>query len=116
MPFIAGIIYYIYFNFYISKEYKNYKPTTVSSFLLANICLLVGMMLIGALDASPDKLDKNLSVVIFDEQKSYPSINSDWRLLENFGNKLVLINLVMPEDSNRYPIKIVDPEKIEEIY
>lgn len=70
----------------------------------------------GVNDAKLENLEKQLSVVIFDGQPKYPNENTDWRLLENLGDKFVLINLSNGDETKTYPIKVVEYKAINTIY
>lgn len=70
----------------------------------------------GRNDAKLENLEKQLSVVIFDEQPKYPNEGTDWRLLENLGDKFVLIDLNNGNETKKYPIKVVEYKTINSIH
>jgi hypothetical protein len=92
-----------------------YKTLLSPLMALLSIGFLIGMVSNGINDSKEENLSKNLSVVIFEEQKSYPNEETDWRLLENLGDKLILINLKRYKDNKNYFIKVIEIEKIDNI-
>lgn len=114
VPLFAGAFYYMYAHFFIFGG-QVYKTLLSPLMALLSIGFLIGMVSNGINDSKEENLSKNLSVVIFEEQKSYPNEETDWRLLENLGDKLILINLKRYKDNKNYFIKVIEIEKIDNI-
>lgn len=114
LPLVTGAIYYVYAHFFIfgDETDKSYLSPLIA---LLSVFFLVMMFFSGANDSGDKELSKNLNVVIFDEQKFYPNKETDWRLLENLGDKLILINLKRYKENKNYFIKVVEIEKVDEI-
>ncbi len=70
----------------------------------------------GVNDAKLENLQKKLSIVNFSEQPKDSSENTDWRLLENLGDKFILIDLSSGDDTKNYRIKVVEYKTINTIY
>lgn len=114
LPLGAGAFYYIYADYSIFGS-ESEKMLVSPLIIFLSVFLLVIMFFIGVIDSSKENLSNSLSVVIFDEQKTYPSMDTDWRLLENLGDKLVLINLERYKDNKSYFIKIVPIDSVDKI-
>jgi len=114
LPLLAGAIYYGYAHFFIfgGQLFKTFLSPLI---VLLSVFFLGGMFFSGVNDSKEENLYRNLNVVIFNEQKSYPNEETDWRLLENLGDKLILINLKRYKDNKNYFIKVVEIEKIDNI-
>ncbi|WP_313044523.1 hypothetical protein [Acinetobacter sp.] len=114
-PLLAGSFYYIYFHYSLFSSQLDravFSPIVIILTLVISFMMLVS----GMNDAKLENLEKNLSVVIFDEQPEYPSESTDWRLLESLGDKFVLINLKNGDEKKAYPIKVVEYKTVNTIY
>ncbi len=114
-PLLAGSFYYIYFHYSL---FSGELDRAIFSPLVIILTLVLSFMMFvsGTNDAKLENLEKQLSVVIFDEQPKYPNESTDWRLLENLGDKFVLINLSNGGETKKYPIKVVEYKTINSIY
>ncbi|HFG4561773.1 hypothetical protein U2E25_17505 [Acinetobacter baumannii] len=114
-PLLAGCFYYIYLHYSLfSNELE--RAVFFPIFILLSLTLSFMMFVNGMNDAKKEKLQEKLSVVIFEEQPKYPNQGTDWRLLENIGDKFVLINLSRGSETKAYPIKVVEYKTINSIH
>lgn len=114
LPLAAGAFYYTYAHFFIYGD-DSFKVFMSPLIILLSVFFLVMMFFSGMNDSSQENLSKSLNVIIFDEQKSFPNEETDWRLLENLGDKLIIINLKRYKNNKNYFIKVVEIEKIDNI-
>lgn len=114
-PLLAGSFYYIYFHYSL---FSGELDRAIFSPLVIILTLILSLMIFvsGMNDAKRENLEKKLSVVIFNEQPKYPNEGTDWRLLENLGDKFVLINLSSSYENQTYPIKVVEYKTVNTIY
>jgi len=114
-PLLAGSFYYIYFHYSL---FSGEIDRVMFSPLVIILTLVMSFMMFanGRNDAKLENLEKQLSVVIFDEQPKYPNEGTDWRLLENLGDKFVLIDLNNGNETKKYPIKVVEYKTINSIH
>lgn len=114
-PLLTGSIYYIYFH---HSLFSSELDRAIFSPLVIVLSLGMSFMMFsnGVNDAKLENLEKKLSIVNFNEQPKDSSQNTDWRLLENLGDKFILIDLSSGDDTKNYRIKIVEYKTINTIY
>jgi hypothetical protein len=114
-PLLTGSFYYIYFHYSL---FSGELDRAIFSPLVIILTLVLSFMMFvsGTNDAKRENLEKKLSIVIFNEQPKYPNEGTDWRVLENLGDKFVLINLSKGDETQTYPIKVVDYKTVNTIY
>ena len=114
IPLYFGVFYYSYVHSSIfGGQIEQYFSSPLVLFL--TIIAFGGMFGSGMNDANKAINNKTLPIVLFDQQTSYPSDQSDWRLLEAIDTRFVLINLKNRTDYG-YEIKVVEYSKVDSIY
>lgn len=113
-PSLLGFLYYTYLKDFLngSELAGIFAPSVILIFTIMGFCLMYSS---GVHDAYKDIENGNFPIVLFEEQRTYPSDQTDWRLLEVSGNNSVLINL-KSSSSTRFPIRIIESNKVDLIY
>ncbi|WP_303275663.1 hypothetical protein [Acinetobacter soli] len=114
-PLLTGSFYYTYVHYSL---FSSELDRAVFSPLVIVLSLVMSFMMFsnGVNDAKLENLQKKLSIVNFSEQPKDSSENTDWRLLENLGDKFILIDLSSGDDTKNYRIKVVEYKTINTIY
>lgn len=113
-PSILGFLYYTYLkDIFNGGEIAGIlAPPGILIFTIMGFGLMYSS---GVYDANKDIENRNFPIVLFDEQPAYPNNQTDWRLLEVSGNNSILINL-NSSNSTRFPIKVIESNKVDLIY